>query len=81
MVFQQYIDNLNRLYKTGNAREHSFRGDLQTLLSTLLTEILVTNGPTRIECDAPDYVLTKVKNNIPVRYMNCIAMIIYIIIR
>ena len=69
MTIQQYIDNLYRLYQTGNAREHSYRGDLQTLLSTLLPEILVTNEPARIECGAPDYVLTKGKNNIPVGYI------------
>ncbi len=69
MTIQQYIDNLNRLYQTGNAREHSYRGDLQTILSTLLPEILVTNEPARIECGAPDYVLTKGKNNIPVGYI------------
>ena len=69
MTIQQYTDNLSRLYQTGNAREHSYRGDLQTLLSTLLPEILVTNEPARIECGAPDYVLTKGKNNIPVGYI------------
>lgn len=69
MTIQQYIDNLNRLYQTGNAREHSYRGDLQHLLSALLPEILVTNEPARIECGAPDYVLTKGKNNIPVGYI------------
>lgn len=69
MTIQQYIDNLNRLYQTGNAREHSYRGDLQTLLSTLLPDILVTNEPARIECGAPDYALTKGKHNIPVGYI------------
>lgn len=69
MTIQQYIDNLNRLYQTGNAREHSYRGDLQNLLSQLLPEILVTNEPARIECGAPDYVLTRGKQNIPVGYI------------
>jgi len=31
MTIQQYIDNLNRPFHTGNEREHSYRGDLQTL--------------------------------------------------
>lgn len=69
MTIQQYIDNLNRLYQTGNAREHSYRGDLQNILSQLLPEILVTNEPARIECGAPDYVLTRGKQNIPVGYI------------
>lgn len=69
MTTQQYIDNLDRLFQTGNAREHSYRGDLQNLLSTILPDILVTNEPARIECGAPDYVLTKGKANIPVGYI------------
>jgi hypothetical protein len=32
-VMQNYIQNLNRLFITGNAREHSYRGDLQGLLN------------------------------------------------
>ena len=31
MTIQQYLDKVNVLYKTGNAREHSYRGDLQNL--------------------------------------------------
>ncbi len=69
MTIQQYIDNLNRLHQTGNAREHSYRGDLQNLLSALLPDILVTNEPARIVCGAPDYVLTKGNNHIPVGYI------------
>ncbi|WP_313305415.1 type ISP restriction/modification enzyme [Empedobacter sp.] len=69
MTTQQYLENLNRLYQTGNAREHSYRGDLQTLLNTILPDILVTNEPARVECGAPDYVLTKGKANIPIGYI------------
>ena len=28
MSISQYIENINKLYKTGNAREHSYRGEL-----------------------------------------------------
>lgn len=67
---QQYIENINRLYVTGNAREHSYRGDLQRLLASILPQdILVTNEPARVECGAPDYVLTTGKSNIPVGYI------------
>lgn len=70
MTIQNYIDNLNRLYQTGNAREHSYRGDLQTLLASILpTDILVTNEPARVACGAPDYVLTKGNAHIPVGYI------------
>ena len=33
MTLDQYIDTINQRYKLGNATEHTFRGDLQTLLS------------------------------------------------
>jgi predicted helicase len=67
MTIQTYIENLNTLFQTGNAREHSYRGDLQNLITALTTDILVTNEPARIACGAPDYVLTR--KNIPVGYI------------
>jgi len=67
MTIQEYLTNLNALHNTGNAREHSYRGDLQTLLKTLLPGILVTNEPARVSCGAPDYVLTR--KDIPVGYI------------
>lgn len=67
MTVQEYIDKINTRYQSGITTEHSFRGDLQTLLETLLPQILVTNEPTRIKCGAPDYILTK--NNIPLGYI------------
>nr|MBL0708816.1 N-6 DNA methylase [Sulfurimonas sp.] len=67
---QNYINNLNRLYQTGNAREHSYRGDLQQLLNDIIsdTEIIVTNEPARIvDVGAPDYSITR--KNIPIGYI------------
>lgn len=67
MNLVQYVQNLNTRFQTGISREHSYRGDLQNLLSELLPGILVTNEPARIECGAPDYILTK--KEIPVGYI------------
>ena len=67
MTIQQYLDKVNVLYKTGNAREHSYRGDLQNLIMAILPEILVTNEPARVACGAPDFVLTR--KDIPVGYI------------
>jgi len=36
MTLKQYIDNLDKRYRLGNATEHTFRGDLQQLLETLV---------------------------------------------
>ncbi|WP_428235489.1 type ISP restriction/modification enzyme [Gracilimonas sp.] len=67
MTVQDYVEELNRRYKSGYSREHSYRGDLQTLLESILPDILVTNEPKRSEVGAPDYILTK--KNIPVGYV------------
>ena len=48
MTLDQYISKINILYKTGNAREHSYRGDLQNLLMAILPDVLVTNEPARV---------------------------------
>jgi predicted helicase len=67
MTIQEYVSKINILYKTGNAREHSYRGDLQNLMMAILPDILVTNEPARVDCGAPDYVLTR--KNVPVGYI------------
>jgi Type ISP C-terminal specificity domain/N-6 DNA Methylase len=67
LTSQQYITNLDRLFATGNSSEHSYRGDLQQLLSGLLDDVLVTNEPKRIACGAPDYILTR--KDVPIGYI------------
>ncbi len=67
MTIEQYIDNINKRYKLGNATEHTFRGDLQQLLESLVPDIRATNEPKRQSCGAPDYILTK--KDIPVGFI------------
>jgi len=67
MNLDQYINNLNQRYKLGNATEHTFRGDLQTLIESLVPTIRATNEPKRQSCGAPDYILTK--KDIPVGFI------------
>ncbi len=67
MTIQQYITKVETLYKTGNAREHSYRGDLQNLIMAILPDVLVTNEPARVDCGAPDYVLTR--KDVPIGYI------------
>jgi hypothetical protein len=67
MVVQEYIDKINKRFKTGISREHSYRGDLQNLLESLAPEVMVTNEPARVACGAPDYIITR--KNIPVGYI------------
>jgi len=67
MTIQEYLQKVNQLYKSGISTEHSYRPDLRNLLESLLPGITVTNEPSRIECGAPDYILTR--KNIPVGYI------------
>ena len=67
MNLDQYIDNLDKRYRLGNATEHTFRGDLQQLLESLVPTIRATNEPKRQSCGAPDYILTK--KDIPVGFI------------
>lgn len=67
MNIQQYINNVSALFNTGKSTEHSYRGDLQQLLSSILKDVVVTNEPKRIECGAPDYILTR--KDIPIGYI------------
>ena len=59
MDFKEYIKELDQLYQVGNTTEHSFRGALASYLQALLPRFVVTNEPRRIECGAPDYVITQ----------------------
>jgi predicted helicase len=67
MTIHEYIENISLRYASGITTEHSFRGDLQQLLESLVPEIRATNEPKRIECGAPDYVITR--KDIPVGYI------------
>lgn len=67
MTIDQYIQNINIAYKRGNATEHTHRGDLKQLIESLVTDIAVTNEPSRQACGAPDYILTK--RDIPVGFI------------
>lgn len=67
MTLEHYIDNINKRYQLGNATEHTFRGDLQQLLESLVPDIRATNEPKRQSCGAPDYILTK--GEIPVGFI------------
>jgi hypothetical protein len=62
-----YIQNVNKLFLSGKATEHSYRSDLQMLLSARLPDCQVTNEPKRIDCGAPDYIITR--KDIPVGYI------------
>mgnify|MGYP003630191632 CR=1 FL=1 len=67
MTIEKYLENINQRYQLGNATEHTFRGDLQQLIESLVKDTQATNEPKRQLCGAPDYILTK--KEIPVGFI------------
>jgi len=67
MTSSQYLEKINTRFKSGISTEHSYRGDLQSLLESIAPDVEVTNEPSRIACGAPDYIITKKAN--PIGYI------------
>ena len=68
MTVSEYLQSVNTRYKLGHATEHTFRGDLQQLIESIVPNISATNEPKRQACGAPDYILTN-KKEIPVGFI------------
>ena len=66
---ERYIAEVSKQFATGKATEHSYRPALASLLSELLPKYVVTNEPRRIDCGAPDYIISKGDANIPVAFV------------
>ena len=62
--FNEYIDDINRAYLRGDATEHTHRPALKALIESLGKKITATNEPKRIDCGAPDYIISRRKNNL-----------------
>ena len=67
MTIEQYLENVSSKFNQGNTTEHTFRGLLEQLIESIVTEVTATNEPKRQSCGAPDYILTK--NGIPVGFI------------
>ena len=53
-----YISEIDRIYRTGKATEHTYRGVLQRMLAALMPGFTILNEPKKQECGAPDYIIT-----------------------
>ena len=68
MNISQYLEQINKRYKGGISKEHSYRGDLEELIKHLVNDVDVTNEPENVtDCGNPDYVITK--KDIPIGYI------------
>lgn len=67
MTIPEYLKEVNLLYKSGSATEHSYRGYVTQLIQSLVPGVDVTNEPQRIACGAPDYIITR--KGIPIGFI------------
>lgn len=57
---EQYLKDVEGKLQTGKAREHTYRGHLESLMSDILgKDFAIINEPARIECGSPDLVVQK----------------------
>jgi hypothetical protein len=59
MNIQDFLKDIEAIYKTGAATEHSYRADLQKLLSSIATDVTALNEPKRVKCGAPDFIVSQ----------------------
>jgi len=63
-----YLEALNKHFKSGHSSEHTYRGDLAELITSIESYIHVTNEPINVtDCGNPDYVLTR--NKVPIGFI------------
>ncbi|MDM8528816.1 hypothetical protein QUF58_11500, partial [Anaerolineales bacterium HSG24] len=59
MTIQSYLNVINKRFKSGISREHSYRTDLENLIRELAKDVEVTNEPANVtDCGNPDFVIT-----------------------
>ncbi len=58
-LVQDYIGTIEKELVAGNATEHTHRPALKALIEGLALGVTATNEPSRIECGAPDFVVSK----------------------
>ena len=66
-AFRDYLTEVGRDLAAGNATEHTHRPALKALLIALDPDVRPVNEPRRIECGAPDFIVTR--NALPVGYI------------
>jgi hypothetical protein len=54
-----YRRQIERDLRDGNATEHTHRPALKTLIESLAPGVTATNEPRRVECGAPDFVISR----------------------
>lgn len=66
-ILSTYVAAVSGAYASGKATEHSYRPAIKALIEGLAPDLVATNEPKRIECGAPDIILTK--DDVPVGFI------------
>ena len=72
MTLAQYLKTIEQELAKGNATEHTHRPALKGLVESLSDRITATNEPKRVDCGAPDYIVTK--GEVPLGYIEAKAV-------
>ncbi len=68
MSIVNYLDAVKKHYNSGLASEHTYRGDLASLIKALSPSSHITNEPSNVtDCGNPDFVITK--SNVPIGFI------------
>src|SRR5437588_11516221 len=59
IILYDYLREIEKYYKLGIAKEHTYRSTLQTMLPRLVQGVTAVNEPKRVACGAPDYALLR----------------------
>jgi len=72
-AFDKYLAEINKAYLRGDATEHTHRPALKNLIDSIDNKITAINEPKRIECGAPDLLVTLKKRTFEqtVGYIEC----------
>ncbi len=65
----EYLRKLERALKRGDATEHTHRPALKELIEALDEKVISTNEPKRSDCGAPDYVVSRKRDQLSLGYI------------
>src|ERR1017187_10965958 len=65
----EYLRKLERALQRGDATEHTHRPALKALIEALDENVICTNEPKRSACGAPDYVVSRKRDQLTLGYI------------
>ena len=69
-ILRGYYREIEKIYATGKATEHSYRPALQDFIHALGgSGIRAINDPTHVDCGAPDFIVER--HSVPIGYIEC----------